>query len=145
MKEIGEENIRVEILRSLEGGKVRIREGGRVLANEAEREFTRELIVPLGTDDVVIKNTRPVREAAQARKQISVIDRQLADRAQGQINLSVARFRQKWSPGHGKAGGIKIRVPAPTNFTIRGYALRKTIEKEKTVMVVGVISIRGQR
>jgi len=34
-------------------------QGLRILADEAKREFARELIVPLGTDDVIIEDAGP--------------------------------------------------------------------------------------
>jgi len=47
------------------------------LADEAERKFARELVIPLGTNDVIVKDARTVGHPAKAGEEIGVVDGEL--------------------------------------------------------------------
>ena len=68
MKQVSEENIGVEIFRRLQRCVHRVGEIGIVLANEAKRKLASKLIVPFGTNDVVIEDCRSRGKGPQVRK-----------------------------------------------------------------------------
>jgi hypothetical protein len=145
VEQIGEEDIGVEILGGLQGSEILIGKRGRILANEAEREFPRELVIPLGTNDVIVKDARTIGHTAETRQEIGVVDGELARGPERQRDLGVARFRKKRRHrGRGKRG-VEVGVSAPAHFSIRGNTLGKSVLKEKSVVMMRVVAIVRQR
>jgi len=73
MEKVGEEQVGVEVFGRLERSEIRVGKDCCILADEAKREFARELIVPLGTDDVIIEDAGTPVQAAKAGEQVSVV------------------------------------------------------------------------
>ena len=90
MEKIGEEQVGVEVFGRLERSQILVGEDCRILADEAKREFASELVVPLGADNVVVKDAGSVVEAAEAREQVGVIHSEFSRGTHGEINLRVA-------------------------------------------------------
>ena len=54
MQQIGEENIEVHVLRCRQRRVIRVRKQAVVLGDETQGELARELIIPLGTENVAV-------------------------------------------------------------------------------------------
>src|SRR5260221_5756053 len=76
MHEISYQEIRVEVLGGLKGSEIRIREHGVVLADEPEGEFSGELVIPLGPDDVIVHGAKRAVQTAEAEHDVRVVDPQ---------------------------------------------------------------------
>ncbi len=114
------------------------------MADEAERQFARELVVPFGTDDVIVKDARTIGRAAEARQEISVVDGELTHRPERQGDLRVARLCEKRCNQRRAECGVIISVNSPTYFAVGRDTLGEAILEEKAVVMVREIAVVRQ-
>ena len=111
------------------------------MPNDAQRQLSRELVVPFRPDDVIIKDVRVGELIAQPGEQVGVIDREPSNRPDRRRDLRIARFRQ-----HRRASrGIVICVGAKTNFSFGAHLLEKIRKEETTLVVVRVVLVLRER
>ena len=141
MQEVSQQDVRVKALRGLQRGQLRVREHRAVLPDDAQRQFARELVVPLRADNVVVENVRVRELIAQPGEQIGIVDRQPAKWLNGRHDLSIAGFRE-----HGRTDrGIVIRVGAEADFPLRTQLLEEVGKEEAARVVVSIVFVRGKR
>src|SRR5258708_1586203 len=146
MEKISEEQIGVEVFGRLERSQALVGEDCRILADEAKREFASELVVPLGTDNVVVEDAGTPVEAAEAREQVGVVNGEFSRRAHGEINLRVAGIGEEGAAQYGSCGGsVEVGVRAPAYLAVQGELLEETRLEEETGMTVGVIPVARKR
>src|SRR5260221_1675555 len=138
MEKIRKEQIGVEVFGGLQRSQILIGEDGSVLADEAKRKFSSELVVPLGADDVVVEDTGPVVEAAEAGEQVSVVHGEFSGGAHGKKDRGVARSskeRRTSNSGAGRRGNqrsVEIGVGGPADLSVRRDLLEETRLEENT-------------
>lgn len=75
--EVRDKKIRIEILGGRQAGESGVSEYGGILHDDSGRELGRELIIPLGANDVVVEGSATVGEVTQTKPQICVVDSQV--------------------------------------------------------------------
>src|SRR5262249_39730343 len=60
-------------------------------------------------------------------------------------DLRIAGFGKEWRLRNRKTGRIKVGIPPPADFPIRGNSLGKTVLKKESVVVMGIVTIVRQR
>src|SRR5467141_1515587 len=127
MEKVGEEQVGIEVFGRLERSEIRVGKDCRILADEAKREFARELIVPLGTDDVIIEDAGTPVQAAKAGEQVSVVHGEFSRGAHGEINLRVAGVCEEGTAKYERCrGGVEVGVRTPANLAVQGDLLEET-------------------
>ena len=84
MDQVGQEEVKIHVLGGLQAGELLVRKQAVVLRDEAQRERGRELIIPLGSDDVIIKNSVPEKIVPHAVEDVGIVNLEAVERLIGQ-------------------------------------------------------------
>src|SRR5229473_175753 len=143
MEKIGEENVGVEVFSRLERSEIWVGKDGRILTDEAEREFASELVVPFRADDVIVEDAGTLVEAAKAGEQVSVVHGEFSRGAHGEIDLRIAGVGEEGTAKYGRRrGGVEVGVRTPANLAVQGDLLEETgLEEESAIRLESLRSV----
>src|SRR5690348_9298352 len=96
MHQVGHKEIGIEILGGLEKRKCGISQDSAVLPYEAKRKLFVVLIIPLGTDDMVVHAAKRCKTIVQAEEDIAVVDAQRFTGTHGQHRIHCGASGKKW-------------------------------------------------
>ena len=74
MHQVGDQEVSVEILGGLEECEGGVGQNGVVLSNKTKRESLRVLIVPLGSNNVIVQAARGSQSVVQSEEYVGVVD-----------------------------------------------------------------------
>jgi len=121
VEKIGEQQVGVEVLGRLERSEIWVGKDCRILADEAKREFTSELVVPFRANDVIVEDAGTLVEAAKTGEQVGVVHGEFSRGAHGEIDLRIAGVCEDRRPS---AGSKLVSVPQPSS-PFREICLKK--------------------
>jgi len=114
VEKIGEQQVGVEVLGRLERSEIWVGKDCRILADEAKREFTSELVVPFRANDVIVEDAGTLVEAAKAGEQVGVVHGEFSRGAHGKIELRIAGVCEDRRAKR----GVEVGVRAPAKLSV---------------------------
>src|SRR5882762_1128719 len=108
------EEVGVEVLGRLERSEIWVGKDCRILADEAKREFTSELVVPFRANDVIVEDAGTLVEAAKAGEQVGVVHGEFSRGAHGKIDLRIAGVCEDRRAKR----GVEVGVRAPAKLSV---------------------------
>src|SRR5581483_9518392 len=138
---VGDEEVEIQHLGGCERAVVLVREQPVVLGDGTQRPGRRELVVPLGPDDVVVERGVLCGPVQYPIEDVGVIDFQALGRLQGHGSVHrefIAGDRQL------SGGNIDQDNAVANNLGVEGKAAERTALDDKTDRVLNVGVIRGQ-
>ena len=140
MQQVGEQNVAIEYLGVLQRGQGGIGERSGVLPDDPQREFFGELVVPLGTDDVVVKDVQIRVVVEQASQQIGVFNREPLQGTDGRTQRDAHEIRQHGRPNTRN----KVRGRSQVHFAIDFQPFEVLRTKIRAIEGVGIIAVLRQ-
>ena len=138
--QVRNQKISIQVLCRGQAGEGRVSEYGGILHNDARRELGRELVIPLGANDVVVERSTAVVEVTQPEPKVSIVDAQVTRGNDTEIGGHAVAAREiRVDAGRGCV--VDAAAPAPVDIKDNLLVGRGTEEEQlgiaEKILVLG--------